>query len=253
MSARDRLVIIVVVAVVAVVGSWLLVIQPKRQQASQLGNQVQTVQSQLDTARTQVQQGELARRTFSGRYGDLVRLGEAVPADDEVPSLIYQIQNAAHTTHIDFHGLQLSSGTGAPSSPTTPSSTGQSSSATLPPGVVVGPAGFPAEQFSFTFQGSFFHLANFFHRLQRFVVATGNGVSVSGRLITFNGISLAAGPSGFPQIAATVSATTYILPASQGLVNGATPVGPAETSSTQPASTPASSTAAPAAVASPNK
>ncbi len=250
MTARDRLVIVVVAIAAAVAGGWLLVIQPKRQQASKLGDQVRAAQAQLDTARARALQGELARRAFSGRYGDMVRLGEAVPADDDVPSLIYQIQSAARAARIDFRGLQLSGGGGG--SPSGTSSSGRGTSATLPPGVTVGPAGFPAEQFSFTFRGSFFHLADFFNRLQRFVVATDKRVSVSGRLMTLNAINLSAGPAGFPQIAATVSATTYILPASQGLMNGATPAGPAGTSSSQSASTGGSSApAAAAAIASP--
>ena len=42
----------------------------------------------------------------------------------------------------------------------------------LPPGAVAGPAGFPIEPFTFTFQGSFFHLANFFGRLVADPVST---------------------------------------------------------------------------------
>jgi hypothetical protein len=85
------------------------------------------------------------------------------------------------------------------------------------------------EPFSFTFQGSFFHLANFFERLQRFVVATDKRLSVSGRLMTLNAFSFSPGPQGFPQISASVSATTYLVPAAQGLTNGATPSGPSST------------------------
>jgi hypothetical protein len=118
---------------------------------------------------------------------------------------------------------------------------------------VAGPAGFPIEPFTFTFQGNFSHLANFFARLQRFVVAGPNQLAVSGRLLNVNAISLAPSPQGFPQITASVSATTYVLPASQGLVDGATPLGPAS-SGTQPASStaPSSTSTAPApAVVSP--
>jgi hypothetical protein len=124
----------------------------------------------------------------------------------------------------------------------------------LPPGVSVVAAGFPAEQFTFTFAGSFFRLADFFDRLQGFVVAKGNQVSISGRLMTLNSVSLAPGVGGFPSITASVSATTYLEPATQGLLIGATPGGPAATSTVQPASTSKSSTTPPvAAVASPTR
>jgi hypothetical protein len=47
--------------------------------------------------------------------------------------------------------------------------------------------------------------------------------------MTLNAISFTASPSGFPQIAASVSATTYIVPQSQGLTNGASPAAPSTT------------------------
>jgi hypothetical protein len=239
--------IAVVCALAAVVGSWLLVIQPKRDQASKLGSQITAAQNQLAAARVQVTAGEAARSTFSRNYTSLARLGEAVPPDDNVPSLIYQLQNAASRAGVDFRTLSLaSSGSGAASP--APGLAGVSA-ASLPPGATVGPAGFPAEPFSFTFQGNFFHLANFFLRLERFVVASNNRVSVSGRLMTLNALSLGPAPQGFPQITASISATTYLVPASQGLLNGATPAGPGPGVSGQAVSSSASATPTPAAVA----
>jgi hypothetical protein len=243
-------VILVVVVVAAVVGAWLLVIQPKRDQAAKLGGQVSAAQSQLNGARADVAQGEIARRQFGSAYAELAKLGEAVPADDSVPSLIYQLQSAASAAGVDFRSLQLNNNSSA-STPTTSgsgSSAAKNANASLPPGVTVGSAGFPAEQFTFTFRGNFFHLADFFNRLQRFVVASNNRISVRGRLMTLNALNLAPGTGGFPQITATVSATTYLVPASQGLLAGATPVGPAASSSKtaqSPAATPTAAIAPP--------
>jgi hypothetical protein len=179
-----------------------------------------------------------------------VRLGEAVPTDDNTPSLIYQLQAAAKATGVDFQSLTFNAGSGGGSpAPTSTGSSSQASTAALPPGATIGPAGFPVEPFTFTFEGNFFHLANFLGRLQRFVVATNQHLSVSGRLMTLSSISLGVGSKGFPQITATIAATTYLLPASQGLLNGATPTGPAA-ATTQTVSTPSStSLAAPAVVA----
>jgi hypothetical protein len=247
------MVIVIVCALVAIVGGWLLVIQPKRSEASKLAGQVKDQQTQLDSARAQVAAGEAARSAYARNYTELVRLGEAVPPDDNVPSLIYQLQHAANQAKVDFRDLSLNPGTaGAASAPaaaaaattsTTPGKTSsraaanpvtQTSIATLPPGASIGPAGFPVEPFTFRFQGSFFHLADFFSRLQRFVVASNKRVSVSGRLMTLNAITFAAGPKGFPQITASISATTYLVPAAQGLLSGATPAGP---SASTPAAT----------------
>jgi type II secretory pathway pseudopilin PulG len=248
-TARDRRVIAVIAAVLAIGAAWLLVIQPKRDQASKLGKQIATAQTQLDTARQQVAAGLAARQEFSRNYTAIARLGEAVPADDNVPSLIYQLQHAATKAGVDFRTLQLNPGSSSTAAPASTPSAAQAVTATLPPGATVGPAGFPTEPFTFQFQGNFFHLSDFFRRLERFVIATNKQVSVSGRLMSLNAISFAPAPQGFPQITASISATTYLVPPSEGVLNGATPGGPG--ASSQPVSTTSSSTATPAAVATP--
>jgi outer membrane murein-binding lipoprotein Lpp len=251
-TARDRIVIMVVLAVGAVVAGWMLVVSPKRDQAASLGTQISAQQSQLDAARSQVAAGESARAAFAGQYTQLAKLGEAVPPDDDVASLIYQVQNAAQGAKVSFRGLQLTAGggnsTSTPSTSSSSSTPGASTSTTpatpLPPGAAVGAAGLPTEQFTFSLTGNFFHLADFFNRLQNFVTTSGSTLLVSGRLMTINGINLAPAAAGFPQITASVSATTYIVPATEGEFGGATSAGPA----TAPqASTSSSSTGAPAA------
>jgi hypothetical protein len=285
-------VIVIVLALAAIIGGWLLVIAPKRSEASKLAGQVSAEQTKLSQARAQVAQGAAARSSYAHDYTEVARLGEAVPPDDDVPSLIYQVQHAATSAGIDFRDLVLqpaaasaapaptptpttsatptsptpASATPASATPTSSSSPSSSSSApsaaasaavspsaiaTLPPGAALGPAGFPVEPFSFSFEGSFFHLANFFERLQRFVVATDKTLSVSGRLMTLNAFSFAPGPKGFPQITASVSATTYLIPASQGLTNGATASGPSPGAPGQPVSSAGSSAPPAAAITAP--
>jgi hypothetical protein len=253
-TARDRFVIVIVCALAAAAGAWFLVIQPKRSQAASLGKQVSAAQAQLASVRAQVAQGTAARAAYSRSYTQLARLGEAVPSDDNVPSLIYQLQGAANSTGVDFRSLVLQAGssTSTPAATTTPTTPGSTSTtpgsvpaataltAPLPPGATVGPAGFPEEQFAFTFNGNFFHLANFFKRLEGFVVANNSRVAVSGRLMTLNAFSFGAGPQGFPSITASISATDYLVPAAQGIFDGATPAGPS--SSSTPVSGAASAT-----------
>jgi hypothetical protein len=244
MSTRDRTILAVVCLVVAVVAPWMLVISPKRDQAKKLETRITNVQSKLAGVQAQLAQGEHARAAFASSYTTLVRLGEAVPTDDNTPSLIYQLQSAAKKSGVDFQSLTFNAGQGGGSSSPSPST---STPGSLPPGATVGPAGFPVEPFTFTFAGNFFRLANFVGRLQRFVTQTNQKLSVSGRLMSLNGITLAPSSNGFPEITATIAATTYLLPASEGLLNGATPAGPA-TSTTQTVSNPSPSSSAPPAV-----
>lgn len=258
MTARDRTVILVVVAVAAIVAGWFFMVSPKRSQASSLSSQISSEQSQLDTVSSQVAAGRAAQTAFAGQYAQLAKLGEAVPPDDDVPSLIYQVQSAAQVAGVTFTGLQLNPNSSTSSTPSSSSSSSSGSSgssstngvstSSLPPGAGVGAAGLPTENFTFTLEGNFFHLANFFNRLENFVISRDNQLVISGRLMSLNAINLAPGGNGFPQINATISATTYIVPATEGPFDGATPAGPSPTPETQ-ASTSGSSTStgAPAA------
>jgi Tfp pilus assembly protein PilO len=87
----------------------------------------------------------------------------------------------------------------------------------------------------FEFRGSFFDLADFFHRMKRFVRVANNHIVIRGRLMTINSFSFDSSEA-FPQIKAQVSATVYLAPKAQGVDAGATPQGPVAGGSTpQPA------------------
>jgi Tfp pilus assembly protein PilO len=225
----------IVVALVATVAAWILVIAPKRDQANKLGSQVAAAQKQLDAARTQIATAELDRSSYARNYQAVAELGKAVPPDAQTPSLIFQLQNAASGARVDFRSVVLNQGTTSAPAPTPATTAAAATSSTQP--------------ITISFQGNFFHLANFLGRIERFVVATNKKVSVSGRLMTLNGISFAAAASGFPQITATISATTYLLPASEGLTTGAPSAGSAASATAKGAS--GSTTPAPAAAITP--
>ncbi|HUA06037.1 MAG TPA: hypothetical protein VMB27_19165 [Solirubrobacteraceae bacterium] len=257
MTARDRIVIVIVLAVGAIVAGWFFVVSPKRSQASSLSGQISSEQSQLSSAQNLVAAGMSARRAFAGQYAQLARLGEAVPPDDDVPSLIVQVQAAAQESHVSFKGLQLTGGGSSNSSSSSSSSSSSTSAAAaaaaaaaLPPGASVGAAGLPTEQFTVTLSGNYFNLSSFFNRLESFVVNVNGTLTIRGRLMTINAINLVPGPNGFPQITATVSATTYIVPPTQGATGGATPAGPAPSTQSQPSTSGSSSTPPAAAVTS---
>jgi Tfp pilus assembly protein PilO len=96
---------------------------------------------------------------------------------------------------------------------------------------------------TFSFTGSYFDLADFFHRLKRFVYVAGSDrIFVRGRLLTIDSLSFspggqtagaAPGPSG--ELSAAVSATVYLSPKSQGTTAGATAAGPAGAAPAAPA------------------
>jgi hypothetical protein len=103
------------------------------------------------------------------------------------------------------------------------------------------------------FQASFFKLADFFHRLKRFVDVAQNRINVRGRLLTVESLSFKSEPELFPKLTAEVKAIVYLTPQTEGVTAGATPNGPATavpTGASQPGATPPASPA-PTATATP--
>jgi hypothetical protein len=229
-TRRDRIALTVIVVAAALAAFWFLALGSKRKDADALSAQVQTQQARRDSARQNLAAYQAARGSYRTNYATVARLGKAVPATNDVPSLIYQVDSTAKATGIDFESLKVS-GNSTPTPPApapAPTSSGDAdASGTAPASTApVGAASFTTVPFSFTFTGSFFHLSKFFERLQNYIQASNKRVAVTGRLMTLNSVDLAAGPSGFPQITATAEATTYLLPADQGLFNGATTTSP---------------------------
>ena len=77
------------------------------------------------------------------------------------------------------------------------------------------------------FVGDFFHLADFFHDIKRFVHVANQDVIVNGRLVTIDSVNYASDPILFPRLRAAIKATVYLSPKTEGATAGATPQGPA--------------------------
>jgi type II secretory pathway pseudopilin PulG len=239
-TARDRTVLIVVGILAVLGGFWFLAISPKRKQANDVATQLGAAQARLDTAQASASSAEAAKAKYSTDYATVARLGKAVPVDDDMPSLVYQLEQTAKANKVDFRSIKLT-GTAAPSGApsgaaaavasangTTPSSTSPASTVTaaLPPGATVGAAGFPTMPFSFDFTGTFFNMQRFLKAIDGLTTVQGKNINVKGRLLTVDGVGFEAGPKGFPQVNATVVVTAYLLPSEEGLTAGATATSP---------------------------
>jgi type II secretory pathway pseudopilin PulG len=229
-TGRDRIVLIVVGVLATLAAFWFLAISPKRKDSTDLSAQISQAQTRLSTAQASAASAEAAKSKYASDYATVARLGKAVPVDDDMPSLVYQLEQTAKANKIDFRSIKLvGSASGAVNStPTAGTSTtpGTTITAALPPGATVGSAGFPTMPFTFDFTGSFFDLQRFLKSLDGLTAVNGQSISVKGRLLTVDGVALKAGPKGFPQIDASVVVTSYLLPADEGLTSGATATAP---------------------------
>lgn len=280
MTTRDRLVIVGVLLVAAIAGFWFLALAPKRKEAADLQAQIATQTQQLTTAQARATEARQAKARYNDDYAAVAKLGKAVPKSDALPSLVYQLQSVAHSARIDFTSLKIAGGGGqgpTPAAAAAPAATGgatpsasasggssatpaasastppapatQAAAATLPPGAIVGSAGFPTMPFSFVFSGTYFDMERFFGDVQRFVRVKGKEVDADGRLLSVDGFSLVAGPGGFPNVKASIVATAYLRTAADDNTSTAT-TGDAATAAAGSTGSSAGGAAAPAPTAS---
>jgi Tfp pilus assembly protein PilO len=308
LTDRDRKVLLFVVPVLVILAYWMLLLSPQRRAADKAADEVATQQGRRDTAQARLDAARNAKGDFSADYTQIVRLGKAIPATVDMPSLIVQLDGAAQGTGIRFTkiktGERVDSATGAtatppptgapaPSAPpgtappgdsATPAAAGGDQAQSAPGGAVeaanntaqtanqqsaaaegtgvspagvatstpgagattpAAPAGLETVPLELEFTGNFFNLADFFHRVKRFVRVANSDVVVGGRLLTIEGVRWSSDPEIFPKVRAEMNATIYLTPKAQGATAGATPAGPTTTTPAGTA-TPADSSPEPA-------
>jgi hypothetical protein len=250
MTARDRLVAISIVALVVLAGLWVKVVSPERSKVSTTQSKVETTKQQLAKAEEELRSARSAQKRYAEAYSSVVQLGKAVPADQEVPGLLYELDQASNSQGVEFASI-------APKGGANPAAIGSPAS-----GAKAQVAGFEAMPFTFTFNGSFANLYHLLTTVQSYAVATPTGeLKINGRLLTIRGFKLAPGQGNETAAAAakhivvpgehltgTVTATGYVLPPGSEATGGATSSGPAGAtgSGAQPASSSSSSGGAPA-------
>lgn len=261
MKGSDRTILLVLPLIALVVGFYLLAISPKQKQIGDLDGQIGELNTRIAGAEDEVAAAESARKSFPRNYAKVVAMGSAVPEDSDQATLLYDFTKVGDESNVRFRSFELTEdvpgedgAAPAPAEPATPEpsegggsseeggSSGETStvtvtapatesaSAALPIGARVGSAGLPVMPYKLRFSGSFFDMADFFANLDDMVdvVDSGGDPEVRGRLMTINGFAMVGDPvHGFPLVQASMSLNTYVVPAGQGLSDGATPAGPA--------------------------
>jgi hypothetical protein len=188
---------------------------------------------------------ESAKASYKTNYATLARLGKAVPADDDVRSLLVQLEAAADRTGVDFRQIELGGALAGTQSQASSSSTtatpspGTGELASAPGAIPVAGGALSALPFNFTFTGGFFDLSTFFAKLEHFVTVNNQQLDATGRLLRLESVSITPGSAGFPAMQASIGAAAYIVPPVEG-VNGATGAPSAAQNASTTPSTPAS-------------
>ncbi|HEV2786000.1 MAG TPA: hypothetical protein VGV67_06405, partial [Solirubrobacteraceae bacterium] len=219
------------------------VLAPKREQISAVNSSIEQAEQRRSTAAAAAAAAEQARAGYQDDYATVARIGKAVPQDDDVASLVYQLETIAKRHDVDFRAVKLTAQTTAAAPAAEPAPAGEDKGegdgpdaktddkaengaepaaaapaapvvAQPPPGAVVGTAGLLTVPFTFTFNGDYLKLQRFLKAIDGLANGKGERISVRGRLLTVDGFALAAAPppSGFPKLKASISATAYLAP-----------------------------------------
>jgi Tfp pilus assembly protein PilO len=162
--------------------AYMVMIRPKRAEASHLDEQIAEMQTKVSAA-------QLASRPQKDdsaiKVADVFEVSKAMPDTDDMPGIILDLNSVAEATGIKFVSIQ-------PSAPTPKT-------------------GYSAIGITLTFEGNYFDLTDFLFRLRNLVTVRDGRLSSSGRLFTLDTLSMKEGKDGFPDINAglTVSAYTY--------------------------------------------
>jgi Type II secretion system (T2SS), protein M len=299
LTARDRKIAMLLAPLLVIAAYWFLLLSPKRDEAAKAGEELAKQEQRRDQAKAAAETAEQTKKTFAVDYSQLVKLGKAIPAELDMPTVIVQLESAAQGTDIEFTRIAAGERSAAPSTPQPPANPGTSSGSQPAPAAAGGPqaqsapggavesagnavnsananttagaqaangtpaptaggaagaataTGLESVPIELEFEGGFFRLADFFHRVKRFVHVAEKNVAVSGRLLTIESLTFSSDPEIFPRLSAELKATVYLSPAAEGATAGATPAGPAQpvpASGAAPAPAPAP---APAATATP--
>jgi hypothetical protein len=221
-----------------------------------------TARGERDTAQAQVGQLNAAKASFASDYQTVISMGKAVPDSVDMPSLLVQLDRAARGTGIDLDEIAVSPAVETSAGASTPPggggpAAGGSGAQSMPgkaaqgagnavndanaksgqaagadPAAAGAASGTPAPGLSsvgleFKLRGEFFDMADFFHRMKRFVRVVNDEIVIRGRLIAIDKWSF---KNEGDRMLADVSATVYLSPKAEGGVSaGASPTGPAST------------------------
>jgi Tfp pilus assembly protein PilO len=227
MTRRDRLLLSGFVFLVLAGVLWLMVVSPKRQDVTRLGDEIVTAQSQLDAAEQQNAATAAARRNFGADVEAMKALARALPDEDQTAALLYQLNKASGDADIKLKSITPGAVGVAP--------TGSAAATPLPAGV-------QEMGLDLTFEGRYTDLQRFLTRLQHSTAIHGEEVAISGRLINIKHVQLQVADDKAGVVVATIGGAAYV----------SAPVTPAgQPGTTTPGAPATAATPAPAAATTP--
>jgi Tfp pilus assembly protein PilO len=241
MTRSNQILLSVVALGAAIAAFYFFALSPKREEAAALDTKIAEQEAAVEQARLMLAGYEEAKGSYKRNYATLARLGKAVPADDDVQSLMVQLESTADRSGVSFEKIELTSGLAGDAS--TDAEPAEGVLAAAPGTVPVAGGVLSAMPFTFSFTGSYFDLTAFFARLEHFVSLNNKKLDSTGRLLRLESVTIAPSSVGFPDMQAQINAATYLVPPVEGVTETAAPSS-AQTVDTAPGTNPPTTTAA---------
>jgi Tfp pilus assembly protein PilO len=166
--------------IVALIGYFLL-IKPKQDAAGRLGDEIASLQTQLDVAIAAQRTPQTDESAI--KVADVFRVTKAMPDDDDMPGIILELNSVAAASGIEFVSIAPQAGAVR--------------------------TGYTALPINLAFEGNFYDLTDFLFRIRNLVTVRDGELDADGRLFTLDTLSLQEGPEGFPEISASLTLTAY--------------------------------------------
>lgn len=187
--------VVVALLVVGALGYFVL-ISPKRSASSDLADQIQATETEIQTRRLAVRS---APKVEPIRAADVFRVTKAMPNKADMPGVLLELNGIARDTGIRFESIT--------------------------PGDSADAGGYLRQPIDLIFEGNFYELSDFLYRVRTLVSVRGGRLEATGRLFTVRTLSFVEGERGFPQIKATLGMDSYAY--GTGSATATTPAAPA--------------------------
>jgi Tfp pilus assembly protein PilO len=160
---------------------WFMLVSPKRAEAAKLQDEVFATELALAAARASASRTDDAQPIA---VADIFRVAKAMPSVPDMPGILLELSRLADESGIEFQSI------------TPEASTAEGSFQRIP--------------ISLAFDGNFYELSDFLFRLRTLVAVRSNELHASGRLFSVSTLGFQESPSGFPDLAATVTVDAFV-------------------------------------------
>jgi Tfp pilus assembly protein PilO len=178
---REVYIITAVVAVVLIVAWYFLLFSPTRTKISDLDGQIDSANTTLLNAKTDVARLQSYKKTAPQSRAEIVRLGKMLPVSEGIPSLIVELTKTSGVSGVDINSITR--------------------------GVTQLGTPFGIQAVTLNVSGQFFDIEDFLYRLESYVAFRNASFRVTGRLLQVTILDLATGTSVTPGVTAPLTAT----------------------------------------------